>query len=1028
MMRFCTVLLALSFCLSCGDPDTNIGVPTDTIADSADTGPGLDVAPEDTSIEDTEPDSSSTTEDSSRSGCEAPEICFGDPCASNADCPTGWCVDHRGDSVCSETCITECPNGFSCTEVKLPGSDITFVCTSNTPTLCRPCNVTSDCDSTNDGESACVDYEGAGAFCGAGCSENSDCPTGYECLDSTTVTGASLKQCKPIEGECSCSAKSVAIGASTTCNNTNALGTCDGMRICMEDGLTDCTAPIPAEETCNAEDDNCDGQTDENTCADQNACTTDTCNGASGCSNDPTPGVACDDNDTNTGNDLCDDQGQCAGTPITCEVTTCVTSATPNGTDCDIVYDVDGTDCDDDSMDTADDKCDGMGGCNGTPINCPAPTQCISGYTTDGTGCVETYADVTTDCDDNDNTTADDKCDGMGGCKGMPISCPAPTQCISGYTTDGKDCIAGFAATTVGCNDNNNDTSNDLCDGAGGCSGTPITCPNATVCTPMYTTNGSGCEPAYVGNSVQCNDNNNSTNNDVCDGAGGCSGTPISCPVTTTCTPSYTANGVGCTPNYAAAGSACDDNTDITADDKCDGMGGCKGTTINCPAPTQCILGYTTDGKGCTAVFFAPTVGCNDNNNDTKNDLCDGAGGCAGTPIACPGATTCTPSYSTNGSGCVPNHAAPGTGCNDGTFNTTNDVCDGKGGCAGTPVTCPAPTVCIPSYQLFKGICEPQYAASGTSCNDGNASTINDVCNGSGSCAGIVPVVCPQPTQCITSYTVIGGTVCQPNYTPAGTGCNDGSNGTQNDVCNGAGGCTGTPIACPGASTCTPSYTTNGVGCVPNHAAAGTGCNDGTFNTTNDVCDGNGGCAGTPVTCPAPTVCIPSYQLFKGICDPQYAASGTSCNDGNSATTNDVCNGNGGCAGTTTTCADLGPCITFTTQGGIPCIPTLSPPGTPCNDGNPKTTNDVCNSSGTCSGTAPVVCPGNTPCVTYSGPACTPSYAAAGTSCGGGLKPFPCFPMKCNGQGTCSQSFQSNCGSQQICCEFGCQPKNTFCK
>ena len=58
----------------------------------------------------------------------------------------------------------------------------------------------------------------------------------------------------------------------------------------MEDGLTDCDASVPAEESCNGLDDDCDEETDEpplvegeygNLCNDDNACTEDKCKGAS---------------------------------------------------------------------------------------------------------------------------------------------------------------------------------------------------------------------------------------------------------------------------------------------------------------------------------------------------------------------------------------------------------------------------------------------------------------------------------------------------------------------------------------------------------------------------------------------------------------------------------------------------------------------------------------------------------------------------------------------------------------------------
>jgi len=104
-----------------------------------------------------------------------------------------------------------------------------------------------------------------------------------------------------------------------------------------------------------------------------------------------------------------------------------------------------------------------------------------------------------------------------------------------------------------------------------------------------------------------------------------------------------------------------------------------------------------------------------------------------------------------------------------------------------------------------------------------------------------------------------------------------------------------------------------------------------------------------------------------GVCDnddcqpsnPNYpAVAGTACNDGNPNTENDVVQGDGcSCAGT-----PIGPCVGDGDNDGdgvcnnddcFPWNPTLPAPiGSPCDDGNPNTTNDVtvgdeCNCVGT---------------------------------------------------------------------------------
>ena len=94
-----------------------------------------------------------------------------------------------------------------------------------------------------------------------------------------------------------------------------------------------------------------------------------------------------------------------------------------------------------------------------------------------------------------------------------------------------------------------------------------------------------------------------------------------------------------------------------------------------------------------------------------------------------------------------------GTTCDDGNASTTNDVEDGNCNCEGT--ACPT---------------------AGTACDDGNASTINDMEDGNCNCAGTVP-----------------------NCPTAGTDCDDNNASTINDKEDGNCNCEGT--ACPAAGT-----------------------------------------------------------------------------------------------------------------------------------------------------------------------------------------------------------------------------------
>ena len=60
------------------------------------------------------------------------------------------------------------------------------MCVSRFGTLCQPCLSNADC--VNElGSDACVDYGDMGAFCGAPCDSDADCPVAYGCSDAKTL-------------------------------------------------------------------------------------------------------------------------------------------------------------------------------------------------------------------------------------------------------------------------------------------------------------------------------------------------------------------------------------------------------------------------------------------------------------------------------------------------------------------------------------------------------------------------------------------------------------------------------------------------------------------------------------------------------------------------------------------------------------------------------------------------------------------------------------------------------------------------
>ncbi len=241
--------------------------------------------------------------------CVIDDVCDGgaglfQECQFDVDCASCWCAEHVGEGACTVGCAPSCPEGWHCGDLSKPGDPAQPICLSNAATLCRPCFKSGDCKSIGDSQDTCVEYGESGSFCGALCVLDEDCPEGYSCNDSQSTEGLPSKQCVADSGVCPCTAKSVAGGLWTGCTITNEIGSCEGKRVCIEGGLTDCDALSPDAELCDGIDNDCDGDVDEPVnvdgelvapCDDLNQCTIDTCNGQQGCLHEVLNGVSCGD-------------------------------------------------------------------------------------------------------------------------------------------------------------------------------------------------------------------------------------------------------------------------------------------------------------------------------------------------------------------------------------------------------------------------------------------------------------------------------------------------------------------------------------------------------------------------------------------------------------------------------------------------------------------------------------------------------------------------------------------------------------
>ena len=266
------------------------------------------------------PDVADVGSDAMLPACEPGDGCFLDPCAENADCLSGWCVEHMGEGVCTMPCTEECPEGWSCQQVGGTDPDVIFICVSDFANLCKPCASGAGCAGAGGADDVCVDYGDEGSFCGGACDADGDCPEGFTCqADAETVDGVVVSQCVSEAGTCACTATSVALALWTPCVVENEAGACAGKRVCTADGLSDCDAGVPGAELCNGLDDDCDGEADEPDlvdgqyvalCDDGNPCTNDACDPEVGCTY-TLNAAPCDDGNPCTTGDHCQD-GSCS--------------------------------------------------------------------------------------------------------------------------------------------------------------------------------------------------------------------------------------------------------------------------------------------------------------------------------------------------------------------------------------------------------------------------------------------------------------------------------------------------------------------------------------------------------------------------------------------------------------------------------------------------------------------------------------------------------------------------------------------
>ena len=744
----------------------------------------------------------------------------GCPCSDTNQCDSGYCLDTPSGQFCAQLCQGNCPSGFKCSTVAGQGNDQINICVPKFGNICNPCATNAACQGPGNGGAHCVDKGDGGAFCGVQCSVDGDCPGGYTCADITDIAGQSAKQCVVKEGgACTCSDAAKKQQLSTVCYVTAGASKCTGKRTCLaagapgapeNGGLTSCIAANPEDEICDGKDNDCDGQTDEQTCDDKNPCSDDSCNGATGCKH-PNNVLPCDaDKNVCTQNDACNNGTCIAGKSVVCDDKNACTS----------------------------DSCDPVTGCKYS--------------NNDGEPC--NFDD--TDCTQND------------ACKAGQCAAGAKKACYSDNPCNVGTCdpVAGKCGYKIKdgkpCNDGDPCTEKEKCVGDS-CDGAPTNCDDGSGCTA------DSCDAAqggcvHKGVVGACDDKDACTTSDVCkDGV--CAGIALDiakkCDDNNACTEDFCEVNLGCL-HKPSSGNACDDGNKCTASDSCFN-GNCVAGNNNCGCAVDLDCAPQEDGNACNGTLF-----CDKANvpflckvNPLTIVKCDDSvgGGCA--KNACDATTgKCKFTALANGLPCDAdnNLCTVNDTCKDGSCNAgklqvcddlnacTDDVCDAKVGCKFAPNTAPCDAdgnACTDSDACAAGTCT---AGKPKVCND-NESCTKDSCDAkTGLCA-----FAPQVQSCNDNNLCTAGDACGQDpvsnkYTclaGKASACDD-ANICTNDTCDPVKGCANIPdltgkVACysgdiktKGKGACKAGVAT----CAPDGKAGA--CVGEVLPAVGDVCDG----------------------------------------------------------------------------------------------------------------------------------------------------------------------------------------------
>jgi hypothetical protein len=682
-------------------------------------------------------------------------------------------------------------------------------------------------------------------------------------------------------------------------------------------------------------------------------------------------GDNCDDGDVTTVNDVYNAECVCEGEVIVViegcmamEACNYDALATVENGSCVFVGDV----CDDELAETIDDVIGADCFCSGVIVDflgCTEITACNydSGANVEDGSCYFPGDN----CDDGDVTTVNDVYNADCVCEGEVIVVIEGCTAIDACNFDALATFDNGSCVFVGdaCDDELSETVNDVIGTDCFCSGVVIEffgCTNISACNYDSGANVEDGSCYFSGDS--CDDGDATTVNDVYNDFCLCEGEVIlvieGCTAIDAC--NYDALATVNNGSCVFIGDVCDDELAETTNDVIGADCFCAGEIIEVPGCidlTACNYdaGANADDGSC----YFPGDNCNDGDATTVNDVYNVDCVCEGEVIlvieGCMAMEACNyDALATmdNGS-CV----FIGDACDDELSETFNDVIGTDCFCAGEIIEilgCINESAC--NYNAAANTDDGSCYFPGDNCDDGDATTENDVYNADCVCEGDVILViegCMAMEAC--NYDALA-TMDNGSCVFIGDACDDELSETFNDVIGTDCFCAGEIIetlGCINESACNfdaAANTDDGSCYFP-----GDNCDDGDATTVNDVYTVDCVCEGEVILviegCTAIDAC--NYDALATVNDGSCVFIGDACDDELSETFNDVIGTDCFCAGEIIEilgCINESACnfdAAANTDDGSCYFP-----GDNCNDGDDTTVNDVYNVDCVCEGEAVV--------------------------------------------------------------------------